>query len=207
MKKPFKIILATLAVICAVSAPVALYINRKRSGLYGHFVKSNTYNYDLFMNFYNRNIKNKNEKAFILDLRSEFEEDFFLVRGLHDCGRHMLLCKDSDSFHYLRNTFYRQSFNLTINDYHIYCYIFYQQYYELDNPNLEWVEVDGFYEIPGIILSLSPALDSIFYELYDTTQEKCVLKLEFCFDGTHKNSEIIDDVKNKLLTKFTETYL
>ncbi len=211
MKKPVKITLITLAVLCAISAPFAIYTMRKRSNLYEGlpYMLIGYKDYDSFTNsFYNRNIKNKNEKAFILKLNDDLGEPFgFLALGLHDCGKHMLWCKKSAPFHYLRNTFYRQLFVLETNDYTTSCYIFYQQYYELDNPNLEWIEVDAFYEIPPTILGSSPDLDTIFYELYDTTQERSVLKVEFSFDEKHKNSEVIEDVKNKLLSKFTETYL
>ncbi len=206
MKKPVKITLITLVAICIISVPFALYTSRKRASLYGFNYKFNGYNYDNFMNFYNRNIKNKNEKAFILDLRSEFEKEHFLVLGLHDCGRHMLWCKNSAPFHYLRNTTYRQSFTFETSDRPIFCYIFYQQYYELDNPKLEWRESDGYYQIPPYILSSNS--DSIFYELYDTTQEKSVLMMHFSNPGDNSEGyEVIEDVKNKLLSKFTETYL
>ena len=209
MKKAIKNIITFLAVICIIFvmfAPFVIYVGQKRARLYGFNYKLNGYNYDRFMNFYNRNIKNKNEKAFILDLRSEFERENFLVLGLHDCGRHMLWCKDSDSFHYLRSTVYRQDFSFETNDWPIYCYVFYQQYYELSNPNLEWKKSYDHYNIPPIILSSDS--DSIFYELYDTTQEKRVLMMHFSNpDDNSEGYEVIENVKNKLFTKFTETYL
>ncbi len=205
MKKAIENIFTFLAVICIIFvmfAPFALYIGSKRARLYGFNYKFNGYNYDNFMNFYNRNIKNKNEKAFILDIRSDFDVNGFLVLGLHDCGRYMLWCKDSDSFHYLRSTVYRQSLKLETNDWPIYCYIFYQQYYELDNPNLEWRESDGYYQIPPYILSSDS--DSIFYELYDTTQEKRVLMMHFSNPGDNSEGyEVIEETKNKLFTIFT----
>lgn len=197
-------------------------IQSKRSALYGGLPLKLLYfnSYDEFSQFHKKNSKNKEEKVFILDLTDKFDDKpVYDVLGSHDCGKHMLLCNNkSSSFHYLRDTCYRQTISAIDDRTSVGCYIFFERYYSLDNPNLIWTQVDKsddeFVRTPLLKNDSrnNDTYDRYYYKLIDETKNKTLLLVYFSSnqseDGTTTYCEtVIEEAKEKILAEFTETYL
>ncbi len=222
MKKGKKISIIILVVIGVfLIGASALSIQSKRTALYGGLpLKLLNFNsYDEFSQFHNKNSKNEKEKVFILDLSDKFDDKpFFDALGSHDCGKHMLLCDNKPStFHYLRDTCYRQFIGVGSGDISVGCYIFFERFYSLDNPNLLWTQVDKsddeFVRTPLLKNASRSENKNIdyYYKLVDETKDKTLLLVYFATnqseDGAKKCEVFIERAKEKIFAKFDETYL
>ncbi len=195
-------------------------IQSRRSALYGGLPCKLLYfhSYDEFNQFHKKNSKNNEERVFILDLDKFYNKPSYEVIGNHDCGKHMLLCNNkSSSFHYLRDTCYDQFSAVCSGDISIGYAIFFERYYLLDNPNLLWIQVDkndAEYVKTPLLKNASFSNENnvgYYYKLMDETTDNTLLLVYFSTnqseDDVKRYEFFIEEAKEKIFTKFSETYL